>query len=140
MRPILFRWGGLTVWSYPALLYVGLVLGVVAGNVAAHAEGIDARAVFVATFLLLVPALLGARLLFVATHWSTYRDDPRRIFARSEGGAAQYGALAMILPLSLPVTSLLGVPVGGFWDAATFTILVGAIFTRVGCLLNGCCA
>ena len=140
MRPILFRLRGLRVRSYPALLYIGLVLGVLAGNAAAHAAGIDAFAVFAATFLLLVPALVGARLLFVATHWSDFRGDTRRTFARSEGGAAQYGALAMILPLSVPVTSLIGVPLGEFWDAATFTILVGAVFTRVGCLLNGCCA
>ncbi len=102
MRPILFQWRGLTLWSYPALLYVGVVLGVVAGNVAAHAAGIDALGVFEATFLLLLPALVGARLLFVATHWREFRGDGRRIFARSDGGAAQYGALAMILPLSSP--------------------------------------
>ncbi len=140
MRPILFQWRGLTVWSYPALLYVGLVLGVLAGNVAAHAAGVDALGVFEATFLLLLPALVGARLLFVATHWSGFRGNPRRIFARSDGGAAQYGALALILPLSVPVTTLLGIPLGEFWDAATFTILVGAVFTRIGCSLNGCCA
>lgn len=140
MRPILFQWRGLTVWSYPALLYVGLVLGVLAGNVAAHAAGVDPLGVFETTFLLLLPALVGARLLFVAMHWSDFRSDRRRIFARSDGGAAQYGALAMILPLSLPVTSLLGIPLGEFWDAATFTILVGAVFTRIGCFLNGCCA
>lgn len=140
MRPVLFRWRGVAVHSYPALLYVGLVLGVFAGNLAAHAEGADARAVFEATFLLLVPALVGARLLFVATHWSDFRDNPGRVFARSDGGAAQYGALVLILPLSVPLLAVLHLSLGEFWDAATFTILVGAIFTRVGCLLNGCCA
>jgi phosphatidylglycerol:prolipoprotein diacylglycerol transferase len=140
MRPILFRWRGLRVWSYTAFLYIGLLFGVLAGNAAAHAEGTDARAVFEATFALLVPALVGARLLFVATHWSVYRRRPRRIFARSEGGAAQYGGLAIMLPLSVPVVALLGISLGEFLDAATFTILVGMMFTRVGCLLNGCCA
>lgn len=140
MRPILFQWRGVTVWSYPAFLYLGLVAGVVAGNAAAHAAGMDARAVYVATFLLLVPALLGARLLYVATHWSDYRHDVRRIMDRSQGGAAQYGALALMLPLSVPVASLVGLSLGDFWDAASFTILVGMIFTRLGCLLNGCCA
>jgi hypothetical protein len=127
MRPILFQWRGLTVWSYPALLYVGLVLGVLAGNVAAHAAGVDALGVFEATFLLLLPALVGARLLFVATHWSDFRSDGA---ASSRGRTAArriYGALAMILPLSVPVTS--------FWASSgrrtrAFTILVGAVFTR----------
>jgi len=122
------------------MLYVGLLVGVIAGNAAAHAEGANAFAVFVATFALLVPALFGARLLFVSTHWSLFRRDLRRIFRRDDGGAAQYGALFIMIPLSVPVLRFLGVGIGMFWDAAAFTILVGMTFTRVGCFLNGCCA
>jgi prolipoprotein diacylglyceryltransferase len=140
MRPVMFRWRGLTIWSYPAMLYDGLVAGVVAGNLAAHAASIDAFRVFVATFLLLVPALAGARLLYVASNWSTFRGRTDRIWDRREGGAAQYGGLLVTLPLSVPLLAALRLPIGSFWDVAAFTILVGMIFTRVGCLLNGCCA
>ncbi|HWJ15221.1 MAG TPA: prolipoprotein diacylglyceryl transferase family protein [Gemmatimonadaceae bacterium] len=140
MRPVLFYWRGRPIWSYPAMLYIGLVFGVLAGNVAAHAEGANAFAVFVATFALLVPALIGARLLFVATHWEHFRGDWRRIWRRDDGGAAQYGALFIMIPLSVPVLRMLGVGMGAFWDAAAFTILVGMTFTRIGCFLNGCCA
>jgi phosphatidylglycerol---prolipoprotein diacylglyceryl transferase len=140
MRRVMFRWRGVTIWSYPAMLYVGLVAGVVAGNLAAHRIGIDAFRVYVATLLLLVPALAGARLLYVASHWSTFRGRADRIWSRREGGAAQYGGLLVILPLSLPLLAALRLPIGAFWDVAAFTILVGMIFTRVGCLLNGCCA
>ncbi|HVE35985.1 MAG TPA: prolipoprotein diacylglyceryl transferase family protein [Gemmatimonadaceae bacterium] len=140
MRPILFYWRGRPIYSYPAMLYVGLVFGIVAGNAAAHAEDANAFAVFVATFALLVPALFGARLLFVATHWEQFRADPLRIFRRDEGGAAQYGALFIAIPLSIPVLRALGLGLGTFWDAAAFTILVGMAFTRIGCFLNGCCA
>jgi len=140
MRPVMFRWRGLTIWSYPAMLYVGLVAGVVAGNVAAHAARIDAFRVFVATFLLLVPALAGARLLYVAANWSRFRGRATGIWNRREGGAAQYGGLLVTLPLSVPLLAVLRLPIGSFWDVAAFTILVGMIFTRIGCLLNGCCA
>jgi prolipoprotein diacylglyceryltransferase len=140
MRPLLFEWRGIKVWSYPAMLYVGLVAGVVAGNIAAHSAGLDAFRVFVATLLLIPQALIGARLLHVFTHWDVYRNERRRIWDRNEGGQAQYGGLLVMVPLSFPLLAALDLPLGAFWDVASFTILTGMIFTRVGCLLNGCCA
>jgi phosphatidylglycerol:prolipoprotein diacylglycerol transferase len=140
MRRILWHGHGLTLYSYPTLLYLGLVVGIIAGNAAAHAAHLDAARVFIATLLLLVPALSGARLLFVAAHWEVYRRQPQRIWRRSEGGAALYGGLPLMLLCSVPLLALLHLPFGAFWDVATFTILVGMICTRAGCLLNGCCA
>jgi len=140
MRPILFARRGITIYSYPAMLYCGMLAGVVAGNVAAHATGLDAGRVFIATLLLLIPALIGARLLYVATHWRVYRRNRRQIWNRGEGGAAQYGGLLLAAVVSVPVLALLHLPWGAFWDVAIFTILVGMIFGRVGCVMNGCCA
>ena len=99
----------------------------------------NARRVMVASLLLLVPALGGARLLHVLLHWRTFLKHPRPIWRLSEGGAALYGGLILMLPLSLPLLSALRVSVGGFWDTASITMLVALVFTRIGCLLNGCC-
>lgn len=140
MRPKLFVWRGITIWSYPAMLYLGLVAGIVAGNAAAHAARIDAFRTFVATLILIVVCLLGARLLYVALNWTLYRSDPARIWDRSEGGLAMLGALPLAIPISVPLLAILGLPYGAFWDVAAFTILVGMIPTRIGCLLNGCCS
>lgn len=140
MRPILFQWRRITVWSYPALLYIGMIAGVIAGNAAAHVAGLDPFRVFIATHVLVLPALIGARLLYVASNWTHYRRYPRRIWNRNDGGAALYGGLVLALPASVPLLAALDVPFGAFWDAATFTILVGMIVARAGCLLNGCCA
>jgi phosphatidylglycerol:prolipoprotein diacylglycerol transferase len=140
MRRVLFRWRGVTVWSYPAMLYIGLVIGTTAGNVAAHAAGIDALRTYAATLLLIPAALFGSRLLFVAQHWRYFHGHPKHIWGRSDGGAAMYGGLFLSLALSVPLLVALDVPFGAFWDVTTFTILVGMIFTRIGCLLNGCCA
>ena len=121
------------------MLYVGLVFGVVASNLAAHAAGLDPLHVYIATMVLIVPALIGARLLFVASEWKYYRVNPRRIWNRREGGFMMYGAVPVMLLCSVPLLRALHVGVGAFWDVSTFTILIGMIFTRVGCLLNGCC-
>lgn len=140
MRRILFSWRGVKVRSYPALLYVGLLLGVVAGNSAAHAGGIDPLHTFVASLLLIVPASVGARLLYVATHWPLYQGNWRLAWRRREGGASSYGALLLALPASWPVTKLLGLPFARFLDVVTFSVLVAMIAIRLGCFLNGCCA
>jgi len=122
------------------MLYFGLVAGIAAGNLAAHASGVDAFRAMVATLILIIPALAAARLLYVAANWKHYRNHPRRIWNRQEGGLAMYGGLPVMLLLSAPLLAALGVPFGAFWDVAAFTILAGMILTKIGCLLNGCCA
>jgi phosphatidylglycerol:prolipoprotein diacylglycerol transferase len=140
VRRVLFRWKRFTLWSYPTLLYLGLVAGVFASHVSAKAAGLDAFRVFVATLLLIPPALAGARLLYVATRWSTFRRDLGRVWRRGEAGAAHYGGLLVALALSVPLLAALGVPLGAFWDATTPAMLLTLSFARVGCWLNGCCA
>jgi phosphatidylglycerol---prolipoprotein diacylglyceryl transferase len=139
VRKILLSWRGFNVYSYPAMLYVGLVAGVFAGTYVARGAGLSADRFAVAILILLVPALVGARLYFVLTRWEVYRREPRRIWRRSEGGMAMYGGLILAVPLSFPVLRAMDLPFAAFWDAATFTMLLGMAFTRVGCLLNGCC-
>jgi phosphatidylglycerol:prolipoprotein diacylglycerol transferase len=139
VRKILFSWHGFNVYSYPAMLYLGLVAGVFAGTGVAQASGMSADRFAVAVLILLVPALVGARLYFVLTRWDDYRREPRRIWRRSEGGMAMYGGLILAVPLSVPVLRAMDLPFAAFWDAATFTMLLGMAFTRIGCLLNGCC-
>ncbi|HTY84613.1 MAG TPA: prolipoprotein diacylglyceryl transferase family protein [Silvibacterium sp.] len=140
MRRVLFRWRGLTVWSYPALLYVGLLCGVLAAMIAARAAGISPLRTYVATILLLIPALAGARLLWIASHWTYCRTHPRDIWNRRQGGFMMYGGLPFALLVSIPLLRALRLNFGTFWDVSTYTILVGMMFTRVGCLLNGCCS
>jgi phosphatidylglycerol:prolipoprotein diacylglycerol transferase len=137
---VLFKLSGRRVHSYPALLYIGLLMGTLAGCAVAPARGLASERFTVAELVLLVPALVGARLWFVAAHWQVYRPEPRRILRHSEGGMALYGGLLLAVACSALVLPMLGVGFGGFWDAATFTMLVGMVFVRLGCLLTGCCA
>jgi phosphatidylglycerol---prolipoprotein diacylglyceryl transferase len=122
------------------MLYVGLIAAVVTSNVAAHAMGLNAFRVYVATIVLMVPAIVGARLLHVMAHWKFYWKNPRKIWDRAEGGYGMYGGLPLALLLAVPVLYLLRMPFAAFWDVGILSILAGMIFARVGCLLNGCCS
>jgi phosphatidylglycerol---prolipoprotein diacylglyceryl transferase len=140
MRRVLFHVGGRQIWSYPALLYVGLVSGFYVMYAIAPRLGMPATAAALAVLVMFVPALAGSRLWFVLDHWAIYRHDPRRIWRLSEGGMTLYGGLVLALLLSPALLSAFGLGFWQFWDGATFTMLVGMLVTRVGCLLNGCCA
>jgi phosphatidylglycerol---prolipoprotein diacylglyceryl transferase len=122
------------------MLYVGLVAAVVAGNLAAHAMGLNAFRVYVATIFLMIPAIAGARFLHVVAYWKLYWRNPRRIWDRGEGGYGMYGGLPLALLLSVPLLHGLRVPFSAFWDVGILSILTGMIFARIGCLLNGCCS
>jgi phosphatidylglycerol:prolipoprotein diacylglycerol transferase len=140
MRRILFWWFGRPVYSYPVMLYVGIVAGIYAQLYAAQSIGVDVDSVLTATLLLLIAALFGARLLHIVPNWRIYREQPRRILQFSKGGASMYGGLLFTVPLSAPLLAALDIPFWIYWDLSSFTMLVGMIVTRAGCLLNGCCA
>lgn len=120
-------------------MYLGMVLGIAATNVAANSIGLNSARVYTATLLLIPMGLIGARLLFVALHWEVFKGRLSRIWSRQDGGSAVYGGILLVIVASVPVTALLHLHLGAFWDVAVFTFLLGAMFTRVGCLLNGCC-
>jgi phosphatidylglycerol---prolipoprotein diacylglyceryl transferase len=140
MRRILFRWFCVPIYSYPAMLYVGIVFGIYAQLYAAGSVSLHLGLTLAATLLLLTIALAGARLLHVISNWHIYRERPARIFRFADGGAAMYGGPLMAVPPSVALLPVLGIPVGAYWDTATFAMLVGMIVTRAGCFLNGCCA
>jgi prolipoprotein diacylglyceryltransferase len=140
MRPTLVAFGGIRVPSYQAMFCLGVTLGVVAQNGAANAAGLSAARVYAATFVLLPIGIAGTRLLYVLGHRHDFRPDPRQILDRASGGMALYGGLLAIVPASIPVLAALAVPFWRYWDVTIFLLLVAMVCTRIGCLLNGCCA
>jgi prolipoprotein diacylglyceryltransferase len=140
MARVLVEWRGIRIWSYPAMLYVGLVTGVFLQFLVARQSGLPALRVYLATLALLPLALAGSRFLFVVTHWPEFREARHRIWRWGEGGLAMYGGVPVMLIASIALLPLFGVPFWPFWDSAVFCIFPGMAFARIGCVLNGCCA
>jgi phosphatidylglycerol:prolipoprotein diacylglycerol transferase len=139
MHRVLFQKAGVTIYSYTAILYLGIVCGIYAQLYAAVRIGLNPTRTLAATLLLLAGALIGSKLMYFATHARSNRQNAGRFLRSAESGAAMYGGLLVAAAASLPVLAVLKLPFGSFWDSASFTMLIGMILTRVGCLLNGCC-
>ena len=122
------------------LLYLGLVCGFYVMYAIAPSLGMPRVPASLATLIMFVPAIIGSRIWFVLDHWAIYRHEPRRIWRHSDGGMTLYGGLVLALALSPVILTPFRLSFLTFWDGAMFTILVGMIFTRVGCLFNGCCS
>jgi phosphatidylglycerol:prolipoprotein diacylglycerol transferase len=140
MQPILFAWRGIVIHAYPAMLYVALLTSTFLTTYVGQSYGLNADKVAFATVMLVIPALPGTRLLYVAMHWDIFRNDLRRIWNRSEGGMTVYGGLIASLIFSVPLLWALELPFLKFWDAATMGMLCGSIIAKSGCFLQGCCS
>jgi phosphatidylglycerol---prolipoprotein diacylglyceryl transferase len=140
MRRVLFEWRGIRILSYPAMLYVGIVTGVILQTLVSPRAGLPVTRVYFATLTLLPLALAGSRVLYVMAHWPEFRNARHLIWRRGERGLAMYGGVPFMLAASVPVLAIFRLPFWTFWDTAVFCIFPGMAFARIGCLLNGCCA
>jgi phosphatidylglycerol:prolipoprotein diacylglycerol transferase len=139
MRRVLLDLPGVRIYSFPAMLYLGLLFGMIAGMYTTKRAELDPTRMLIAMLVLTVSGLFGARLTHVIFHWRLYRRAPARIWRRSEGGAALQGGLLLMAPVSVPLLDLLQLPFARSWDVMAFVVLIAVVFGRVGCLLNGCC-
>ena len=140
MKPVLFSFGGLHLYSYGLSIALGVLLALFLMKHRAEREGFPKPdEVFDLAFTVLVWGFLGARLFYVVQNFSYYLAEPLKIFAVWEGGLVFYGgAIAAFLGF-WRMTQKKQWP---FWKALDFLAPYSALahaFGRIGCFLNGCC-
>ena len=140
MKPILFSFGALHLYSYGLSIAVGVLLSLFLMSRQARKEGFPkSDEVFDIAFAILVWGFLGARIFYVIQNFAYYSAEPLKIFAVWEGGLIFYGgAFAAVLGFWLTVRKMHI----SFWKTLDFIAPYGALahaFGRIGCFLNGCC-
>jgi phosphatidylglycerol:prolipoprotein diacylglycerol transferase len=89
--------------------------------------------------LIILVAVAGSRVLYVAEHLSLYAADPWRTLRIWEGGLSMYGGVLLAIVASLLFTRAIGEPLAIMADICAPSIALGEALTRIGCFLNGCC-
>ena len=139
MCPILFQFGGFTVYAYGSILALGFMAGMILILLMARREGISLDRVIELFCLSIFSALLGARGLHVLLDLRPYLEDPSRIFKVWEGGLVFYGGLILAIGAGLGYMKWHRLPVWKMADLFAPAIALGLFFARIGCFMAGCC-
>ena len=104
-----------------------------------HDEDISFETLVDLCIVILVGAVVGARLVSALLSWDYFAGHPERLLRVWEGGLSFHGGLigGWIAGSILVVRRKLGY--GRIVDLAAPAIALGYAITRVGCFLNACC-
>jgi phosphatidylglycerol:prolipoprotein diacylglycerol transferase len=139
MHRTLFDVGPFSIHMYGVMLAFAFWLGIELSIRLARKRGIDPVAIMDLGIIILVSSVIGARLLYVITHWAEFRHDLLGIFRVWEGGLTFYGGLAAGVAFGIGYLKRQGLRVLEVTDIIAPQIALGIALARVGCFLNGCC-
>ncbi len=138
MHPVLFEIGWFTIHSYGFMLALSFLVGIYVAKRRAAKFGIEPNQILDLSVYIILGAVIGSRLLYVAYHLDEYRNI-LDMFALWEGGATLYGGLILTVLLSYFFAAKRHLKFLQIADVISPSIALGIMFTRTGCFLSGCC-
>jgi phosphatidylglycerol:prolipoprotein diacylglycerol transferase len=105
----------------------------------ARSRGLDASRVMDLGIIIIIAAIVGAKLLLVAVDFNYYRGHPAEIFSLARSGGVFYGGLIAAVLAAFWYLRRHKMPVWVTCDVFAPGIALGHAIGRVGCLFAGCC-
>jgi phosphatidylglycerol:prolipoprotein diacylglycerol transferase len=139
MYPRLLELGPISVYTYGVLLAAAYLLGLKLAMVRARARGLDQARMLDLGIYIIISALLGAKLLLLATDFRTYSSNPRELLTLLRSGGVFYGGLILAVVVALWYIRRARLPLWTTCDVFAPGIALGHVVGRLGCLFAGCC-
>jgi prolipoprotein diacylglyceryltransferase len=103
LHRVLFQIGGLTVYSYGVFLAIGFIVATFVARYRFSEKYKNPDIILDFVLAAVVGGIVGARLFYVAGHWSEFSGSPGKIFTINMSGLVFYGGLVFGLALALLV-------------------------------------
>lgn len=141
MFPKLLEFGAFTLPTYGVLIGLGFLAGLSVASRLARRSGLDPERLTAMAVVLLISAIVGAKVFMFVDNWSYYAADPGRLFTLSalRSGGVFYGGLLSALVVSHFYTRRYRLPWLATADAMAPGLAFGHGIGKVGCFAAGCC-
>ena len=146
MYPVIFKIGRFELHSYGVMLALAFTLGVYDVIKRGKRAGFTFDQVYNAAILVIITALVGSRLTYVAFHLEEFQgrwlDIINPIQSTGVIGLAGMVILGGVVATSISAIIYLrlkNIPAGKMFDVFAPSLALGIAIGRIGCFLNGCC-
>jgi len=139
MFPIVFQIGDFAIHTYGVCVAIGVLTGIFLARYEARRINMDDEKILDLCFYIVVAAIVGSRLFYVATHFSYFASRPLEIFMLWKGGLVCYGGFIGAAVVAIVYLWVYRLPLGKVADIAGLVLPLGHSIGRIGCFCAGCC-
>jgi phosphatidylglycerol:prolipoprotein diacylglycerol transferase len=146
MHPEIFHIGPFALRSFGLMLALSFFVGIVYIRARAIKEKIDVNFVLNLAFVVIFSGIAGARIFYVAFHWSDFADNLTSSFnpfgASGHFGIAGlnlYGGVVLAIVSTVLYVRHKKQQLFQVMDIFAPALALGICISRIGCFLNGCC-
>lgn len=139
MHPILLDFSFFSIKTYGFLIAIGFMAGIFIATREAKRLNVAPQIILDIAVYIIIGAIVGARLFFVATRFSYYKDNPLDVFKIWEGGLVFYGGFILALIVCVWFIKRNGLKLWQTFDIFAPALAIGVFFGRLGCFFAGCC-
>ena len=141
MFPKILEIGSFSLPAYGVLIALGFLAGITLSARLARRSGLDGERITSLGVVLLLSAIVGAKVFLVVDNWSYYAEDLGRLFSMSalRSGGVFYGGLVTALAVAYFYTRRHGMPWLATADVMVPGLAIGHAIGRLGCFAAGCC-
>jgi len=136
--PELFKLGPVTIYTYGAFVFLGVIASYLVCKNQADKEGISRKIFSHIFFWALVWGFLGARVGYILVEWEWFLSNPLRVILSRSGFVFYGGVISAILTL-LILAKKYKINLLKAVDIGALGIPIGHALGRIGCNCYGCC-
>ena len=139
MYPVLLRIGSFQISTYGVFIATGFIVAIFYLVRESKKKGHDPNLVLDLCYYILIAAIVGSRLFYIAINGDHYLAHPLDIFKIWQGGLVFYGGLIGSVLISIWFVRKHKLNFFSFGDHIIPAVPLGHMFGRLGCFFAGCC-